>query len=105
MKTEIPEDFEITEKMRKWADEKIPRVDIDRETEKFIDYWLAHGKRMANWEATWRNWMRRCPEMGGYMKSPASTPRKPEQITEEQRQRDREAWERDMQRLGVRVLK
>lgn len=61
-KTEIPKDFEITERMREWAREKVPGVDIDSETEKFVDYWLGHGKKMADWTATWRNWMRRAPQ-------------------------------------------
>lgn len=61
-KTAIDPEFEVTEKMREWAREKVPGVDIESETEKFVDYWLAHGKRMADWTATWRNWMRRAPQ-------------------------------------------
>lgn len=79
--------------MRAWANAKVPQVDIDKEHEKFCDYWLAHGKRMANWEATWRNWMRRCPEMGGCMKS-FTQRRQPDEYTEEQRQADAaKAWQ------------
>lgn len=66
----LPEPFEISEAMRTWAKSKTPQVDIDAEHETFCDYWRAHGKAMADWEATWRNWMRRAPQMGGAMKSP-----------------------------------
>lgn len=51
--------------MRAWAEEKTPTVNIDKEHETFCDYWRAHGKKMADWPATWRNWMRRAPQMGG----------------------------------------
>jgi hypothetical protein len=61
-KTLLPEDFQITPDMRKWAREKIPCMDIDGEHENFCDYWKAHGKKMADWVATWRVWMRRAPE-------------------------------------------
>ena len=69
-KTAIPEGFGISEDMRTWADTKAPTVDIDREHESFVDYWRAHGTKMADWVATWRNWMRRAPQMGGALKSP-----------------------------------
>lgn len=57
--------------MRAWAKTKAPQVDIDAEHDTFCDYWRGHGKAMADWEATWRNWMRRAPQMGGAMKSPS----------------------------------
>ena len=101
MKTQIDPEFSITDKMREWAYAKAPRVDIDPETEKFVDYWLGRGDRMASWEATWRNWMRRAPEMGGCLKPANATYRRPEEVSEEQRQKDIEAWERDMRRLRV----
>jgi len=62
MKTLIPTDFVITEEMRAWAKKKVPQVDIEAQTEVFCDYWRAHGKKMMDWAATWRNWMRRAPE-------------------------------------------
>jgi hypothetical protein len=62
MKTPLPEPFEITDDMRRWAQAKVPNVDIDGSTEEFCDYWRATGKRMVDWTATWRNWMRRTPD-------------------------------------------
>ena len=67
-KTLLPRDFAITDEMRLWASAKVPMVDIDREHESFCDYWWAHGKKMLDWPATWRMWMRRCIAMGGAMK-------------------------------------
>lgn len=58
--SKIRPNFAITPEMRTWAEAKVPRVDIELETEKFVDYFLACGKAMADWDATWRNWMRRC---------------------------------------------
>lgn len=56
----IPDDFAITDQMRKWASEKVPDMDIDFETEKFINHWTAESGSKAvkrDWAATWRNWM------------------------------------------------
>lgn len=58
-KTKLPADFEITGEMREWARTKCPTLDIDYYHDEFCDHWLANGKQMANWLATWRNWMRR----------------------------------------------
>lgn len=42
-----------------------PHVNVDYELDKFIDYWHAKtGKdaQKANWDATFRNWIRRADE-------------------------------------------
>lgn len=42
-----------------------PGVDLDHETRKFRDYWIAQGGqrgRKKDWRATWRNWIRRAAE-------------------------------------------
>jgi len=69
-KTSLPTGFGITEGMRAWAEQKVPQVDIDKEHEAFVDYWLGHGTKMADWCATWRSWMRRCPQFKGAMRPP-----------------------------------
>ena len=61
----ITADFTVTAEMRAWAALKVPTVDIDAETERFRDYWLGTGRPMLDWEAVWRNWMRRAPARGG----------------------------------------
>jgi hypothetical protein len=33
---------------------------------KFIDHWKKTGKAMADWDATWRNWMRNASERGDF---------------------------------------
>ena len=60
--------WELTDELRTWAAREVPGVDIERETPRFHDYWLGNGKLMANWDAVFRNWMRRAPQMGGAMR-------------------------------------
>lgn len=69
-KSVLPEDFLISAEMRAWAELKTPTVNIDAEHETFCDYWRGCGKKMADWFAVWRNWMRRAPKMGGAVYSP-----------------------------------
>lgn len=54
----VPVDFFITDKMRMWAAEKVPSVDIETETAGFLDHHTARGTRFKDWEAAWRQWMR-----------------------------------------------
>jgi hypothetical protein len=72
--TRVPEPFEITPEMRKWAITPVarkgggdpmpapaPDVDLDVATEQFVDYWRGlSGKAgvKVDWQATWRNSMR-----------------------------------------------
>lgn len=70
----VPEDFEVSAEMRKWAKETCPNVDIDAQTLIFRDHEFKdpHG----NWPAAWRQWMRRAPEFarnGGVTDAPKST--------------------------------
>jgi hypothetical protein len=50
-----PQDFEITPELRKWAEDKRPDVDIDRETEKFLVHEFSQPK--ADWIAAWKKWI------------------------------------------------
>ncbi len=54
--------FLMTADMLAWAKDKAPAVNLDRETERFCDYWTGTGKAMADWPSTWRNWMRRAQD-------------------------------------------
>lgn len=59
--TRIPTNFTVSEEMRAWAAEKVPMVNVDEQTERFIDFWRAKSGAAAvkqDWVATWRNWMR-----------------------------------------------
>lgn len=61
----IPEDFSISDPMRKWAAKEVPLVDLDRYLEPFKDFWRgvpgAKGRKI-DWVGTWRNDMRRKQE-------------------------------------------
>lgn len=61
-KRALPLPFLMTNEMLTWAAEKVPAVKLDRETEKFIDYWTGQGGAKADWKSTWRNWMRRAQD-------------------------------------------
>ena len=60
--TRLPDDFSVSEEMRSWALLKHPFVDIEAETEAFIDHFKsvagAKGVKL-DWLGTWRNWIRR----------------------------------------------
>jgi hypothetical protein len=44
--------------MRSWAQEHVPGVNVERETEQFLDYHRAKGTVFKDWTAAWRKWMR-----------------------------------------------
>lgn len=48
-----------------WVSREFPEIDIVIETEKFIDHFSATGKPMKDWDAAWRNWMRRSRDFAG----------------------------------------
>ena len=53
--TPTPKDYAFA------SSEGLTREDINREADKFRDYWIAASGRTAcklDWEATWRNWIR-----------------------------------------------
>lgn len=69
--TRIPTDFGITSEMLDWANERHIDIDLDRETEKFVNYWLAAPGQKGvkrDWPATWRNWILRAWENYGQTK-------------------------------------
>ena len=101
MKTSIDPDFSITDDLRVWASKnKFARlVDIDEEHGKFVDYWLSRGTKMASWPATWRNWMRRAPKMGGYMLPLTPSYRTVVDETEEERAAAKIAFEDQIKRF------
>ncbi|MCZ4069242.1 hypothetical protein O1W71_16350 [Microbacterium sp. H37-C3] len=60
--TQITDSFTINDRMRQWAAEQAPDVDIDKRLPEFIDYWRGVGKANKDWEAVWRNGMRKRQE-------------------------------------------
>lgn len=58
--TRIPDPFLLTVEMRSYAADKRPNIDVNEETEKFVNYWRSKpgsGARKLDWVATWRNWI------------------------------------------------
>ena len=58
----IPDDFSVTDEMRKWADENgFGHLDLERITVEFRDYWAAESGQKAvklDWVKTWHNRVR-----------------------------------------------
>ena len=55
----IPDAFEVTDDLRRWAAENAPSVDLERETARWLDYCRANGKKYLDHHAAWRNWVSR----------------------------------------------
>lgn len=99
-KRALPLPFLMTGAMLAWAADSVPLVNLDRETERFIDYWTGEGKSKADWDATWRNWMRRAQdnaERGG-PRPPGGVVNRQQQIEDSNNAVVREIAERERQR-------
>lgn len=58
--TKAPDVFPPTDSMRAWiADHGIPSQQAKAETEAFLDWHRSKGSTFIDWQAAWRNWMRR----------------------------------------------
>lgn len=60
--TRLPQGWELPDPWRQWANQERPDLDASRAADEFRDYWSALGGQRAtktDWEATWRNWVRR----------------------------------------------
>lgn len=58
----LPPDWTLPGDWRAWAEQERPDVDVIRESRVFADYWAGQAGakgRKADWQATWRNWIRR----------------------------------------------
>jgi len=63
----ISPSWKPTDKLREWAlngSIGASKKQIVTETEKFIDHFTATGKPYKNWDAAFRNWMRKAKEIG-----------------------------------------
>lgn len=64
----LPDDWAPGTDLLAWARKRFPDVDAQAETEKFSDHWRAQPGargRKADWDATWRNWIRNSVERFG----------------------------------------
>lgn len=57
-KTHAPDHFPITDRMRAWAKENVPDIDIDFETAQFLDHHGSKGNTFLYWNRAWHTWMR-----------------------------------------------
>jgi hypothetical protein len=58
----LPADWIPSAEHVSWAKEKRPDLNVDDESDGFRDYWTAkpgQGGVKTNWDATWRNWIRK----------------------------------------------
>jgi hypothetical protein len=59
----LPPDWQPAERLDEWAAKlDVPVPDLTAELEKFRDHFRANGKAQIDWDAAWRNWMRRSAE-------------------------------------------
>lgn len=52
-------EFELTDGMRRWAEQTYPRVDVDYATNLFVTHFRGEGVRRPNWYAEWQKWITR----------------------------------------------
>ena len=52
----------MTDAMRSWFAEQGFGFALQGEHERFCDYWRGRGEPMKDWEAVWRNWMRKAAD-------------------------------------------
>lgn len=68
----LPSDFDRTPE--RWAVASragMNPLDIDPQFAQFRDYHLAKGSHMADWDAAWRNWVRKAVEWGAAKSKPS----------------------------------
>lgn len=75
-----------------WAQEKFPDVEEGRERDKFRDYWRSRGEVRRDWDAAYRNWIRKEHEFSqarapARPNGPASRTASIDQVNRERRDR------------------
>lgn len=61
--TRIPAEFPLTDRMRRWAAERVPDLDLGEAHEEFCAYWRGKGGTNVDWYATWQHGMLRTNKM------------------------------------------
>ena len=54
---EIPDDFNPSDAMLRWANATYPGLDLHFETDQFVRYWQAEGRRKKSWATAWQKWI------------------------------------------------
>lgn len=58
-KTKAPGEFIITPPLREWVTKNnLTSVDLDTETQKFLDHHAAKDNEFADWNRAWQSWIR-----------------------------------------------
>lgn len=77
----MPEPFVISQALLNWSAKRAPLVNLDLETERFMNHFKSEGIPKADWDATWQNWMLRAQgDASRYMHRPSSTVNRQQQI-------------------------
>lgn len=58
-KTGAPDEFELSDDLKRWTLLKDPNLDITEEIENFLDYHRARGNAFSSWDAAWRTWVKK----------------------------------------------
>lgn len=56
---QLPADWQPKEADVEKLVASFPNVDIEHETDSFRDYWASRGEARADWDAAFRNWIRK----------------------------------------------
>ncbi|TBB88092.1 helix-turn-helix domain-containing protein [Rhizobium ruizarguesonis] len=70
-------------------------AEAERQAEIFLDYYRVKGKPVRDWNAAWRNWVRRVPDFA--RPSEPDRQRRPLHIADQVYQEARQAYERELQ--------
>lgn len=57
----IDEGWKPSDELVSWTQETAPQLAVDKEVERFVDYWLSASGANASkldWNRTWKNWIR-----------------------------------------------
>lgn len=94
-----PDDFEPTPEQIKWAIDtfRISKNEVLRQTEEWKDF--EYKRAYFDWNRAWKRWFRQAEKFDTLKRERVY--RKPEEVTEEQRQEDIRRWNEDMRRLRV----
>lgn len=75
-KTKLNPEWQPDETLKTWTRTLAPALDIDFERGKFIDWFTQTGKAYGDWDATWRNWVRRSVENNPALRLTPPPPKK-----------------------------
>lgn len=92
-----PDDFEVTDEMRQWAQDEFPAVDLMTQTSAFRDWEFKAAK--TDWVRAWKSWIRKSAP--GSVQARASPPYLTVNRQEAQEARNRAVAEEWLREQGV----